>query len=82
MEYEQRISLWNEIKIRDLIASLMYRVHQYRPGCSRNTVRLAIQEGPTTPIRERIITTAETLLSEKLAKVEDHEQQTQRSVGN
>ena len=82
MEYEQRISLWNEIKIRDLIASLMYRVHQYRPGCSRNTVRLAIQEGATTPIRQRIISTAQSVLDETLAKVEDNEQQTHRSVGN
>lgn len=66
IEYEQRIELWNEIRIRNLIQSLMKRVHQYRPSCSRNTVRLAIQEGPTNPIRERIIATAQEVLNEAL----------------
>lgn len=66
MEYQERLDLWEEIQVRALISTLMNRIHQYRPNCSRNTVRLSIQEGPTTPIRERIIATAQQVLDEAL----------------
>lgn len=68
MQYQERLQLWNEIQVRGLICTLMDCIHQYRPNCSRNTVRLAIQEGPTTPIRERIIQTAQQVLQEAITE--------------
>lgn len=83
MEYQERLNLWQEIQVRALISTLMERIHQYRRGCSRNTVRLAIQEGPTTPIRQRIIETAQQVLTESInsAKVEQDEQPQKGNMG-
>jgi hypothetical protein len=80
MEYQERLQLWQEIQVRGLISEVMDRVHQYRRNCSRNTVRLAIQEGGTTPIRSRIIATAKSVLDENiLANVQFDEQLTQEA---
>jgi hypothetical protein len=55
MEAIDRIQIYNRIAAKGLIGELLELVRKERPKVSRNTIRLSIHEGPTTPARQMIL---------------------------
>jgi len=65
---QEQIELYKKISTAGLLQPLLEEMQKYRPGIHRNTIRLALLRGGTTPTRELINNKAAALLEEKFGK--------------
>jgi len=65
----QNIQLYSSLQIAGKMGELHRKIQGIRNGVSRNTIRLAFIEGATTPLREKILEVAASLLQEKEIEV-------------
>jgi len=68
---QEQIELYKKISTAGLLQPLLEEMQKYRPGIHRNTIRLALLRGGTTPTRELINDKAAALL-EKFGKPVDN----------
>lgn len=64
-EQKKREDIYDELYSAGLMSKLLQEVQAIRPGVSRNTLRLAIVNGPTTPLRRKILELAESIANNK-----------------
>lgn len=60
----KNLDLYEDLSAAGLTGDLHERMQIIRPGISRNTIRLALVEGGTTPLRRRILQEANTVWEE------------------
>lgn len=68
----KNLDLYEDLSAAGLTGDLHERMQIIRPGISRNTIRLALVEGGTTPLRRRILQEANTVWEEHRASDTDN----------